>query len=140
MSDHTDTTLTDTEREQAIIDTARAMHTCTSHPDYPEYDEVPCGGQAEAHCDMGHEHGSRGVCWCCEPLAAAVVDDVLAPIVAARVAAARANERARMANELSDFMDNCIDPDVPREKWSVGFTRYIVGLERARALIEGADQ
>jgi hypothetical protein len=73
-------------REALIVAAARAMHECTSHPDYPDYDEAPCCGTPspalvnppQFHRDMDHEKGSRGVCWGCEPLAAAAVDAILA--------------------------------------------------------------
>lgn len=76
-------------RETAIVATAKAMHECTSHPDYPSYDEAGCGGtpgpvllgdseESEVwHHQAGHERGARGVCWACEPLAAAAVDRLI---------------------------------------------------------------
>lgn len=91
--------LSDAERREAlIVATARVMHTCTGHPDYPDYDECGCGGSPEYHCEAGHEHGSRGVCWACEPLAAAIVDEVIAEAVDQ----ARAEERERIAGELQE--------------------------------------
>jgi hypothetical protein len=49
-------------------------------------DEAPCCGTPTPalvnpttfHKDADHEKGSRGVCWSCEPLAAAAVDALLA--------------------------------------------------------------
>lgn len=73
------------EREALIVGVARGFHDFTGgHPDYPLYDEVSCGGSPEYHCEAGHEHGSRGICWACEPPSAHIVDAVILPLLAAR--------------------------------------------------------
>lgn len=88
-------------RETLIAAVAQAMHECTSHPDYPDYDEAGCSGTPQPamvnpttwHHETGMEKGSRGVCWACEPLAATVVDQVLAgPLAALARAEALAND------------------------------------------------
>lgn len=80
-----DPTLTDDEREAAIVLVARANHDCVAHPDYVSYTEASCCGTPQPamsdgrwHHEMGHERGLRGVCWACEPGAAAAVDALIA--------------------------------------------------------------
>ena len=73
----------DDAREAMILAVTHGFHDFTGgHPDYPNYDEVACGGSPEYHCEAGHEHGSRGVCWACEPPSAHIVDTVLLPLLA----------------------------------------------------------
>lgn len=75
--------LSEQERETLIVAVSKSMHHFREHPDYPDYDEPACSAPAVYHDEARHERGRRGVCWACEPMAAAVVDNVLADAVAA---------------------------------------------------------
>ena len=130
MSDHTDTTLTDTERDSLT--------------------ECECGHYLNEHssdgCLANDDDGDLCVCMATPDL---IRERAITAIVAARVAAARADERARLvtwvesAQALSvataeDYRGCCRSCD---ESYAPGIRHGgRVVADRLRALIEGADQ
>ena len=114
MSDHTDTTLTDTERERF-----HTTHSTTINP------------------------STRGCPLCVHDL------PVVESVVAARVAAARADERANWVSKIDAlatrwrFYGRAIAPE---DDWGESVADTIAGdiyvalASHLRALIEGADQ
>ena len=136
MSDHTDTTLTDTER--AALDAYLRGQGITDEPE--KYDDGIHGWR----CNYPDIYGR------CDCFAESVDDlaAVVESIVAARVAAARANERAKWVAKLRVAEADLTPPHncelLPDGHADPEMAAWVDGRHDAvdvlRALIEGADQ
>lgn len=120
MSDHTDTTLTDTERETL----AKAVCLWWEGENLPHNDDpVPC-----SYCRTEADGFKQAV----------------ESIVAARVAAARADERAKWVTRLDALATEYEERASHLRQYGVHSNRIAdlreAAARKLRALIEGADQ